>query len=258
MLGLRPFYFPPAMTHAPFPVYNINAEPAVAAFAQVGLAIDGHDYDQAINSCSIAIQEIQRSLLITALDHRAYALGMKGQFDLAIKDALQMTTLEPSLATGYYRLSRLYVMQGKQIRAIDACEQGLRAIPQNHPVYPLLLYGKQEAIQQNLQRVNFIAALPSELANAILTEIPKPTVVACLSVSRIWRDRLLKCKTAWCSMSITDKDLHTTGLLSYIAIHVEDLKLNITNNKIWHRYVRNMRQGSFKRLNSLLLSSKCI
>ncbi|KAI8143355.1 hypothetical protein BJV82DRAFT_612435 [Fennellomyces sp. T-0311] len=242
------------MTHAPFPIYNVDAKPAVIAFSNVGPAIDGHNYDRAIDFCSVAIQEIQRSLLVTALDHRAFALGMKGQFDAAVQDAMKVTTLEPTLATGYYRLSSLYIMQGKQIRAIEAYEHGLRCVSQSDPVYPLLLYGKQEAARQNLKRVDFVANLPSELANSILTEIPKPSIAACLSVSRIWRDRLLKCRRAWCSMTITDKDLQFAGFLSHFAIHVEDLTLNITSQQVWYRYVRSMRQGSFKRLNSLHLT----
>ncbi|KAI8137599.1 hypothetical protein BJV82DRAFT_335620 [Fennellomyces sp. T-0311] len=236
-----------------FPSYSLETDTARAAFSKVGAAIDSRDYIQAVTFASKAIEEIQERQLITALDHRAYALGMQGKFGAAVRDAEDMIKYKPGLATGYNRLGWLYAVQGKQQKAIDTYTAGLRNVAHDDPQFIQLGSCKWEATKQSSNHVDFIAKLPVEVAFHILADLPKDTKIICLGISSIWRRRLLECSSAWAVVTVDSRDNTTTSALPHIARHVNDLTISTENWRIWHQYKHSMENGRFSKIKSLAL-----
>ncbi|KAI8150429.1 hypothetical protein BJV82DRAFT_587168 [Fennellomyces sp. T-0311] len=241
---------------APLPTRTFNIDPIQTSFNKVECAIDQHDYRQAVNCASATIQFIQQLLLLSVLDNRAYALGMQGHFDDAVKDAEAMITCKPTLPTGFIRLGNIYRMQGKQRRAIETYEIGLESVPPDDPQYPLLQEGKAEATLQNEKRIDFIARLPIEMVDYIMTQLPNESRAICLSISSVWRNKILDCAETWCTLETDDGagDNEIISTMPHIAHHVQDLTVYTENRRVWLQYLLNMRSGHFRKIKSITLA----
>ncbi|KAI8150411.1 hypothetical protein BJV82DRAFT_587086, partial [Fennellomyces sp. T-0311] len=247
------------MTHSEltqFPVYNLDTDSAKHAFSKVGIAIDERDYRRAIEFASTTLVKIQESLVMTVLEHRAYALGMEGKFDLAVKDAQDMISYKPTSAVGYLRLGDLYRIQGKQLCAIDTYTKGLQSVSENNPNYPQLVEDNELATKQSNSRVDFIAKLPIEIVDDIVALLPDGSKSTSLGVSSIWRNKIFECSNTWKTLTTGDgADNHLTSIITHIASHVEDLTINTTDRQVFFRYLIGINAGSFSKIRSLNLGA---
>ncbi|KAI8137596.1 hypothetical protein BJV82DRAFT_718013 [Fennellomyces sp. T-0311] len=241
------------MQSATLPNSNLDPVPAQNSLSNAKHAIDNCDYDQAVDLASIAIDNIQRLQLLTALDHRAYALGMKSKFDDAVKDAQDMIQHGPAIVTGYLRAGELYAMQGKYAYAISTYEKGLEKVSKEDPEYTRLIDAKKAAVEKNVRCVDFIACLPVEIGDDIIINLPEKSKAICLAVSRIWRTRIMGCRLAWVDLINDDEsaDIVIATAVPHIAPYVEDLTITTENLQVWLRYLEYMENGSFSKVGSL-------
>ncbi|KAI8143358.1 hypothetical protein BJV82DRAFT_612440 [Fennellomyces sp. T-0311] len=239
----------------PFPAHNLDAHPVNLVFHKTAAAIDEQDYVQAVEFASRTLAKIQELLVMQVLDHRAYAYGMQGKFVEAIKDARDMITLEPTLAKGYFRLGDLYQMQGKQQSAIDAYDLGLQSASPDHSDYARIVHSKESAIKKNDTRVDFVGRLPIEMADEIISLLPTESKFVCLTVSSVWRNKILQCLNTWKTLVSGDgaRANRTISVMSQIACHVEDLTINTTDRNIFLRYLVELSTDNFGRIKSLKL-----
>ncbi|KAI8144405.1 hypothetical protein BJV82DRAFT_607229 [Fennellomyces sp. T-0311] len=243
------------MTRAgtPFPEYHLDFDSVKNTFSKVRIAIDQCSYGQAVDLASATICQIQQLVLATVLNHRAYARGMQGKFDEAIDDAQRVINYQPTIAMGYLQLGNLYRMQGKQSRAIDTFETGLRCVSTDNSQYTLMIEGKEAATKQNETRVDFLAKLPLEIVDDIIALLSQEHKSACVDVSTVWRRNVLRCSKAWVALTGDDGtgDDPLSNLLPFIAPHVEHLTVNTSSDYVWQRYLFGMRNRKFSKIQSL-------
>ncbi|KAI7848911.1 hypothetical protein BDC45DRAFT_521904 [Circinella umbellata] len=183
---------------------------------------------------------------------------MNSQFTQAVKDAREIITYKPTLATGYLRLGSLYQMQGRQKDAIEAYSLGLQSVSQDDPEYAQLVCGKDAASQQNDKRVDFVALLPVEIANRIILKLSYTSKAAGLTVSNTWRKRVLSCTEAWTTIVTGNDDPADRRVASYVsqlARHVQCLTTNSQDQKLCSKYMLSMRNGQFDKLQWLSLKA---
>ncbi|KAI8139762.1 hypothetical protein BJV82DRAFT_716389 [Fennellomyces sp. T-0311] len=246
-----------ATIYAPLPDTVFTAGPAVSSFNTVKYSVEHKNYARAIKIASETIDRIQKSLMITVFDHRAYSYGMQGQFQLAINDAEKIIARAPDLAVGYLRLGSVYVMQGRQRSAIRTFECGLQNVSETSSGYKQLVRCKESALRSSESRVDFVARLPTEIVHDVVMLLPRDNKVSCLNVSRIWRKTLLECKDLWRDLVSADgqTDYQITSVLPNIATHIENLDLCTSNNHIWIRYLRCMRSGAMNNIKAFRLGA---
>ncbi|KAI9253869.1 hypothetical protein BDA99DRAFT_540477 [Phascolomyces articulosus] len=230
-------------TSSAFPVYTLNVNETKNYFLKVGEAIDKHDYDTAIKFATNTIDNINQSLLVSVLNHRAYAFAMNGQFDKGIKDAKQMISIAPTLPLCHERFGFLYAMSGRQQKAIVAYEAALKRIElqekindsqkaQEHSHHEPIVNEKALATQRDNSRIDFLMALPTELSYYIISDLgdDDKDLVECILVSRKWRELIVGCPIVWMCLSIDDSDVgDILPILPNIAPFVQDLMVTKNN-----------------------------
>ncbi|KAI8138293.1 hypothetical protein BJV82DRAFT_299440 [Fennellomyces sp. T-0311] len=241
---------------ASFPVYNVDADSVKCALNKVEVAMEHRDYRQVSESALVALDQIQVSFM-AMLDLRAYALGMQGKFNEAIKSAQRMITCEPTLATGYLRLGDLYGIQGKQLDAIDAYDLGLQSASADHADYAQLIDGKESAIKRSQTRVDFVARLPIEIVDDTITLLPNKSKFVLLTISSIWRNKIFRCSSVWKTLSNDTSDDGIASVIPHIAAHVEDLTIATTDRRVFLRYILGLTGGNFSKIKSLTMDENC-
>ncbi|KAI9488578.1 hypothetical protein BDB00DRAFT_791744 [Zychaea mexicana] len=218
-------------------------------------ALSRHNYGAMVQLASEAIDDIRRLQLVAILDHRAYALGMNSKFHAAISDAETMITFGPTMATGYLRLGDLLVMQGKLSRAAEIYEEALNRVPKSDPAYARLMKHKIATTKKNEHRFDFVAALPLEIHDDIITYLPERERSMLLDVSTTWRKRITCCPQAWAKITNNGNDgvadAMVTRVLPYVAEHIRDLTIDTADEEVWLRYLNHIANGDFKNITTL-------
>ncbi|KAI9259685.1 hypothetical protein BDA99DRAFT_513929, partial [Phascolomyces articulosus] len=194
---------------------------------------------------------------MTVLDHRAYALGMQGKFEPAIKDAEKMISFGPTLDAGYIRLVHLFDMQGKQPDAIKVYRQALKNVPNDNPAYELLVQGEKKAIEKNEQRIDPVSILPSQLDNIIFPLLKEYERAVLMDVSKEWRRRIINSHAAWeeiVEFNPPNRDGIVARAMPYVGKHVEDLKINTGALHLVYKYFDCMENGYLTNIKSLTLN----
>ncbi|KAI8150433.1 hypothetical protein BJV82DRAFT_573575 [Fennellomyces sp. T-0311] len=192
---------------------------------------------------------------MTVLEHRAYAFGMQGLLEEAVKDAQNMIALAPAISTGYFQLGNIYRMQGKQLSAIKAYDTGLKIVPTSHPYHDQMMKNRELATERSKSRIDFVARLPVEIVDSIISLLPSEAKSISLTVSSVWRNKILKCSDTWKTLTCgSEKDDWATALIPHIGTHVEDLTINTTDRRVFLRYLHCMNAGDFDKLKALKLA----
>ena len=104
---------------------------------------------------------------------------------------------------------------------------------------------------------------PLEIVDSIISLLSIPTLVICLSVSKLWRTRMLECKDIWKSVSIKEDDINQQedvqlliGSLKHIAPHIIDFKINTRNSLAIRKCFEYNRKGYFTNIKSFELTGK--
>ncbi|KAI9259686.1 hypothetical protein BDA99DRAFT_513933 [Phascolomyces articulosus] len=238
------------------------------SFTKVRNAFDKRDYQDTIEKATITLEQIQKSQLIVMLDRRSYAFGMKGKYDMAIKDAKTMIEYGglSMMSHGYLRLGNLLESQGKYGAAIQLYQEALEKLstPDNdYCGYKQLMQAKITAEKKNNQRFDIISALPYELCDEIigyLTEKEKATVL--LDVSPIWHRQISNCQKTWAEISNNHNEdngeIMVARAIPYIAEYIKNLTLKTNDKKAMSRYINHMEDGRFKSLQSLEITDEAI
>ena len=241
-----------------FPAYHLDTYSLNYAFGKIGPTIDNRRYKQAVEQASIALVSTYESVLITILNHRSYASMMLCKFDEAVKDAYDMIAYNPTFSAGYLCLGELYQVQGKQRSAIEVYNMGLQSVEVDHPDYPQLVEGKELATKKSKAGVDFVARLPVEIVDDIMTLIGFDMLPSCLAVSAMWRNKIFQCPNTWETLrtgsgSSTD---WTAAIVPRVSANVENLIMNTTSFPVFRRYIRALNNDWFQKLKTLKLESE--
>ncbi|KAI7878400.1 hypothetical protein K492DRAFT_218130 [Lichtheimia hyalospora FSU 10163] len=134
---------------------------------------------------------------LSYLDNRARALASCAHFEAALRDAITMQELAPTLAAGYLCAGHVYSLQGREKAAIEICDQGLAVVPLSDPSYQQLVDARSMAQDKDKKTVDFIKAFPLDIIENIAPRILSAEEMApselgeYLGVSRVWREKLL-------------------------------------------------------------------
>ncbi|KAJ8657990.1 hypothetical protein O0I10_006261 [Lichtheimia ornata] len=137
--------------------------------------------------------------MLTTLDRRAMALSKLANFESALRDANVMQQISPSSPLGYVRAADIYSEQGKQRHVIDVCTRGMMMVDRDDMHYDLLQRAKDNAIQRQDKRIDFISELPIDIVATtflpmIAGDSPLDSLKPCpyLHVSNAWRNYFLR------------------------------------------------------------------
>ena len=218
-------------------------------------ASDNHNLNQVIDLSTKALSHVIQSEVVTLLNLRAHALGMKGYFDKAIQDAGRIIRFVPDRSIGYLRLGDLLHMQGKQIRAIIVYQEALVKVSKQDPGYQQLVQDKRKAEEKSKRRVDMIPLLPFELVDTIFDYLPEKTkVIACLDVSKKWRGKISCSQMLWTTVldNFEEDGDGLSALVSravpHIAHHIKNLTLDTNDTEIAQIYLEYLGKGYFKKL----------
>ncbi|KAI9265237.1 hypothetical protein BDA99DRAFT_536719 [Phascolomyces articulosus] len=267
----------------PAQVYNVN--PLEDLFHPLQEAIVHHDYEQIIDYATQAIDQVLQLQLLSLYDLRAHAYAMKAKFPSAFFDAQRIVSFAPKSSLGYLRTASLYSMSGNQIRAIQMLDGGMivknyqNTLPKtttktSHttmalvPPPPslrgatdreaqLLIKAKSIATQKLQSRVDFIAKLPMETYSMIIAYLRHSTKMICLQVSMTWRERILYCSAAWTNLVIqnTEDEDELIEVSSFIGPFIKKLVLDTSNESVRSVCLQRMKEGYFRRIQSLKLTA---
>ncbi|KAI8145607.1 hypothetical protein BJV82DRAFT_604334 [Fennellomyces sp. T-0311] len=219
-------------------------------------AIEGRDYRQTVRVATDVIYQVRQSdLLLALLDVRAHAHSMQGQLYLAIGDSEEMIRYAPDSAAGYLRKGGLLSMYGQQDQAIKSYGIGLDSVPRETPDVDRLVIAMSTAMLLGEKKIDFITALPFEVISEILAPLSESAKIECLMVSKAWRERTLDCATAWNQLIVDENHDQLTSFVTNIAPHVEFLTINTYLETTRSIYIKNLKEGQFKRLKSLTMTA---
>ena len=261
------------MNSSILPIQPTNLPLFEQRYRHIQNTINNGTHHQLIQDVTMAIDDVFQSQLLVLLDIRAYAHAMEGHYQLACTDAEQMIEYAPHLPAGYVRQGIVFSMYGRQTKAIEKFDYALliannssnnnnnntstqHAQQQQQEDIKRLIACKNEAISLNDRRVDFIARLPVEIVNSIITLLPKSSKVSCMRVARIWAQRTLDCASAWKTLSASGNriDNQVAAKTECIAGHIEKLRIDTPNKIVRSKYIQCMRNGLFKRLRSLTMT----
>ncbi|KAG2210730.1 hypothetical protein INT45_000349, partial [Circinella minor] len=171
----------------------------------------------------------------------------------------------PEWSIGYLRLGNLLYMQGKQSAAIIVYEEALKKISKQDPDYQQLVQGKKKAEEENEKRVDMITMLPIDLVYDIIQYLPEITkVVACIDVSKEWREKISQSQELWDTLSDNfdgcdnESAVLISRLVPHIAYYVNNVTISMENKKVGNTYLQYMEKGHFERIKNLTLTGEAV
>ncbi|KAI8140197.1 hypothetical protein BJV82DRAFT_581472 [Fennellomyces sp. T-0311] len=181
-------------------------------------------------------QMLDRSLLTNLLeDIRTRYNAKKDSLEFTLVDLQQVIKNYPSSVIEYLCKVDIVSMYGNQIRPLESYDEGL----QNTTARELLMFqssmAAKRAVTQNDRRIDFIEQLPMEIASKIIMRLPLPEAVTCLTVSRLWRERVIYCTALWANISIGN-DLNGIRVLSALPIIVHYVRHVTVTSGLSFRY----------------------
>ncbi|KAI7857251.1 hypothetical protein BDC45DRAFT_502062 [Circinella umbellata] len=220
------------------------------------LAFHNAKYDQAIDASTLALENLTRAL-VAILDIRAASHGKKAEFTQGLRDAFKMIEHVPTLSAGYLRAGNLYAIRGKQVDAERIYEQGLRAVSPvlDQAGYSLLSEHKEAAKAQQEQRINFVH-FPIEICAHIFSYLSMDTLFGCMSVSRLWRDTILQCASAWYQIELSASSKYAASMYYHfgsLSRHVRSMSLDLSWSCPPNRIPSQLVNGGFTNLRTLKL-----
>ncbi|KAG2209686.1 hypothetical protein INT45_002991 [Circinella minor] len=235
------------------------------SYDSIIVAYANHNYKQTIDLSTKSIASIQQYQLVSFLNIRACAYGIKGYFNKAIQDAKEIIKYAPEWGIGYLRLGNLLHMQGKQSAAIILYEEALTKISKQDPDYKQLVQEKKKAEEKNEKHVDIITMLPVELVYDIFQYLPETTkAVACIDVSKGWRKKISQSQVLWKTLSdnFDECDNESVVLISrlvpHIAHHVKNVTISMENKKVGDTYLEYMEKGHFEKIKNLTLTGEAV
>ncbi|KAI9495642.1 hypothetical protein BDB00DRAFT_870189 [Zychaea mexicana] len=238
---------------APNKIDNTLAESFQKTIQMLNNAIDNNKHPHVVEHAEFLLQ----NHFLKILDASAHAYAMQGKPTCALVAAERIIDYSPRSAVGYIRKASIYSMYGNQRHAIAVYNDGVRMVESSQEEQILCLTtAREEATKKNESRIDFMDILPTEIVNSVIKLLPKDTTVACLELSKVWRERILECTDAWRNLSVADtqEDTKLVDEAQYIGSHVEHLKLSTTSMSIRIKYLQALKEHHFKKIRSLELT----
>ena len=239
------------------------ATPFLELVQNLNSAIDNHDYNKVINYTTLGVDQLLSEQRMILLDARAYAYSMQGQLDPAIADSHRMIGHSSISAYGYLRKANVFTMYGKQLEAVEAYDEGLQNVSPGEDQNVYIQQFEQErivALEKNKNQIDFFTMLPVDIVNSeIIPLLSSSTKVACLAVSKSWRQIVLGCSIVWERLSANDTDRESTRLFHMvpsIRCHVKQLSINSKLTAVHTACFQFMKDGYFSKLKSLEIKGR--
>ncbi|KAI8145608.1 hypothetical protein BJV82DRAFT_666850 [Fennellomyces sp. T-0311] len=244
---------------AEFPPINlIDLKPLQSMAEKINTAIESQRYQDAIHDVTMAIDQTLQLQLLDLLDIRAFCHAKQGRRDLAIADTQKMIDYKPEMTNGYLRKGSIFSTYGQQKQAIETYEKGLENAGSDCPQIDQLETARKAAEFLNATCIDLVTQLPGEIASDILSRLPQAAIVTCLSISRTWRQRTLKCESLWKELSIDDNlaSIQLTNMLPHIAPWIQKLAINSGSNLARENCFEHMQKGSFTKIQTIVLTAQ--
>ncbi|KAI8145599.1 hypothetical protein BJV82DRAFT_666842 [Fennellomyces sp. T-0311] len=222
-------------------------------------AIEGREYLRTIQFASDVINQVRQSnLLLALLDVRSQAYSMNGQFELALSDGEQMIKAAPTSVAGYLRKGDLLSLYGRQKKAIATYCQGIQAVQLNPTKAEHLLLAKSKAEILIEKRVDFVAALPADITTKIIAQLPQSTKAVCLTISKMWRNRVIESANAWKRLVVNDNQeyIQLFRAIPTVGQNIQDLILDTSSEMSRSACINNLREGYFTSIRSLEMTAR--
>ena len=200
-------------------------------------------------------QEQQRRESLTTMTKAKEQKILYKTLNHEIRETLQAKMANSQDPKNYIHVGKLYSCQGKQQNSVNILQEGLRVIsdPHHHP----LIQQQMDIVKVRLKRkIDFIDKCPFEIVHHIVNQLnPRQnTALECLTVSPIWRQKLMNQVHLWRHIEISDvsrgQNVHQ-GLCD-ISNLVEHLTI-VRSEGTTRRRMMSLKTYSFKNLRSLTI-----
>ncbi|KAI9247146.1 hypothetical protein BDA99DRAFT_542993 [Phascolomyces articulosus] len=169
----------------------------------------------------------------------------------------------PHNTENYLSVGKLYLCQGKSQEAISILTQGLTSISSgaDDQGHVLLLQQQLDIAKAQEERcVDFMERCPYEIVLNIIGRLDTETVLQCLDVAHMWRQKLLNHTAAWKLFALEEgicKARKLSQLLKIIAKDIKVLYLHSPPEKL-KRYLSTtlFKKNDFSNLRSLCVSDE--
>ncbi|KAI8143139.1 hypothetical protein BJV82DRAFT_578868 [Fennellomyces sp. T-0311] len=175
-----------------------NRTKAVAAYLE-GIAALKRD-KKAVEYFENAIKELNGQA-----DNDAVGLAKVGRFPQALEMAREMIETNPTSADAYLCTAEIYMLQCKPQMAVRACAAGLKKAKKTDPQYKALTPSKKRAEEQQEIKVDFVERLPADVLELIFSRVEAEQRLLCMSVSKIWKQRIAQSAGAWRELVLNTK-----------------------------------------------------
>ncbi|KAI7853678.1 hypothetical protein BDC45DRAFT_586354 [Circinella umbellata] len=209
-------------------------------------AFDKSEYDTVIQKASLILtnleltttREQREKLPEGVLENRmklfkiqAKAWGQKGKYENELEVSRIMIEYVPDDPSGYLIAGHCYKEQGKQEKAIEVFNMGLKQASVMHKEYKALRQGKQEAESRKNKRMDILGQLPLEIIFYIIDHFDKETITPYLHVCLKWHKIILNYPKFWERMSFGNCSSKSEMVLPYymllpsICQHVQEIEM---------------------------------
>ena len=235
-------------------VYDMNA-----IITWMDNALDGEAFHDVINQ-SIPWIQLYHEQIVHILKRRVIAWQSICNPSNELHEGARIVRLAPHDPYGYLCVGKRFAEQGRQTKAIQFFDQGLRLVPPTDAKYKEIYDARQRAVVQRMSHVDIIDRVPFDIMGIIASYIPFETLVECLDVSPQWRQKLSSYPGCWSNVCVDSRQpTEAYRALSVVYPHVRHL--SIPNNSQSGRYITLIRGNHFKSLNSLVVQTsycKCV
>ncbi|KAI8146391.1 hypothetical protein BJV82DRAFT_666177 [Fennellomyces sp. T-0311] len=152
------------------------------------------------------------------------------KFARAERFARHWLRLFPHNHRGYTCAGDVYMMQGKSYQAVQAYGRGgLMDQFMDQDASDALMTKFHQACDQADKRVDIIAQSPFDIVANILPHLSTTSLLECLRVSKVWRNKTAQCRSAWRTVVVPqDNDWITemTHTRCHVTDHVQNLYMD--------------------------------
>ncbi|KAL9000977.1 MAG: hypothetical protein Q9169_000461 [Polycauliona sp. 2 TL-2023] len=162
------------------------------------------NYHAALNFFNSAISS-EKQLDISVLDCRAATYEKLGDLHTALKDGRRMILDYPTDCAGYLRTGKILQLLDKDSVALGIYKYGLRKASPSTARYPLLreLHDAMNHKCGPSEAKDPLTALPTEIAQMIMSYLDFRHIVSLTRVSATWREYLTSTPRLWASLDFS-------------------------------------------------------
>lgn len=164
-----------------------------------------HLYSLAIEFFTVAIKDVQCSILSILYAHRAEAYKGSGDYKKPVEDANRSIELSPELPAGYLTAAAVLQLQGNDGKALVTLSNLLSSVSTKHSLYHTFVARKQ-SLERQVEKTNghVLQSFSYDILNRVFSHLSLKYCVNASLTCRSWRNFFDQWTPMYRKLDLTD------------------------------------------------------